>query len=154
MGMSKNYCRACSCHMYKGGRKSRQATALQVTSSNEEDMSNSSTRAPGTVRYGETASAQGSAIIGGSKDGRTQPSLSRPARPGPIRAGTVQTYPLTWYGTVLRVPTQGEETRYKKVPYLSKASFRRINTGYYPKLRKWLPVGQKSLPLRVLVPVS
>ena len=28
-----------------------------------------------------------------------------------------------------QVPTQGEETRYKKVPYLSKASFRRINTG-------------------------
>ena len=51
--------------------------------------------------------------------------------------------------TTVRVPTQGEETRYKKVPYLSKASFRRINTGYYPKLRKWLPVGQKSLPLPV-----
>ena len=55
--------------------------------------------------------------------------------------------------TTLRVPTQGEETRYsyeyKKVPYLSKASFRRINTGYYPKLRKWLPVGQKkSTPTR------
>ena len=40
---------------------------------------------------------------------------------------------------------------YKKVPYLSKASFRRINTGYYSKVRKWLLVlvGEKSLSLLV-----
>ena len=67
--------------------------------------------------------------------------------------GALVCVPILWYSeltcNVLRVPTQGEETRYKKVPYLSKASFRRINTGYHPKLRKWLPVGQKSLPLPV-----
>ena len=75
---------------------------------------------------------------------RTYSQLFRKTRPlFKKTAATVQV------ATTVRVPTQGEETRYKKVPYLSKASFRRINTGYHPKVRKWLPVlvGQKSLPL-------